>query len=179
VSTRDVDALLETLARGVELDDGEPVDVLAHSLQCAALLSERHPDDPELALAGLVHDVGTILRPDEPATHGATGAALVAPVLGRRVAWLVSWHADAKRFLVTTDPEYRSRLSPRSLLTLEAQGGPMDETTVAGLRAAPDLAALLELRRADDDAKVPGADVAPLNSWRPLLVEQAAKVAGR
>jgi len=159
------DDLLALLARGAERADEERLDLLAHSLQCAALLAERRPDDRELQLAGLVHDVGTILRPDEPERHAETGAAAVAPLLGRRVAWLVSWHADAKRYLVTTDPTYRARLSPRSVVTLEAQGGLMDDTAVAALGAAPDLEALLELRRADDDAKVPDAVVPDLQTY--------------
>jgi predicted HD phosphohydrolase len=163
------DDLLALLARGVEHADEERVDLLDHSLQCAQLLRERFPDDRELQLAGLVHDVGTILVPDDPAGHASTGAAAVAPLLGRRVAWLVSWHADAKRYLVTTDPEYRARLSDRSVVTLERQGGIMDETEVAALGAAPDLDALLALRWADDDAKVVGATPAPLTDWAPLL----------
>ena len=160
------DDLVELLARGVDHADDECVDLLAHSLQCAALLAERRPEDRELQIAGLVHDVGSILRPNEPERHAATGAAAVAPLLGRRVAWLVSWHADAKRYLVTTDPAYRARLSPRSLVTLVAQGGVMDDTGVAALGAAPDLDALLALRRADDDAKVVGRDVPDLQHWR-------------
>jgi predicted HD phosphohydrolase len=163
------DELLALLSRGVEHADEERVDLLDHSLQCAELLRARFPDDRELQLAGLVHDVGTILVPDDPAGHASTGAAAVAPVLGRRVAWLVSWHADAKRYLVTTDARYRARLSERSLVTLEHQGGTMDETEVDALGAAPDLAALLALRRADDDAKVVGASPAPLDTWAPLL----------
>lgn len=164
-----VDELVAVLTRGTGHQDEEHVDVLEHSLQCAALLAERHPDDRELQVAGLVHDVGWILQPDETARHAENGAAAVAPLLGHRVAWLVSWHADAKRYLVTTDPEYRQRLSARSLETLEVQGGLMNETEVAALAAAPDLEALLELRRADDDAKVPGRVVPPLDTWRPLL----------
>jgi predicted HD phosphohydrolase len=163
------DELLALLARGVEHADEERVDLLNHSLQCAEVLRERFPDDRELQLAGLVHDVGTILVPDDPAGHASTGAAAVASLLGRRVAWLVSWHADAKRYLVTTDPRYRARLSERSLVTLEQQGGTMDETEVAALGAAPDLDALLALRWADDDAKVVGASPAPLDTWAPLL----------
>jgi predicted HD phosphohydrolase len=159
------DDLIALLARGVDEVDDERVDILAHSLQCAALLAERHPDDQELQLAGLLHDIGSIMRPNEPETHASTGAAAVAPVLGRRVAWLVSWHADAKRYLVTTDPTYRARLSPRSIVTLDAQGGLMDDTAVVALSAAPDLGALLELRRADDDAKVPDAVVPGLDTW--------------
>lgn len=163
------DDLVDLLARGEDHADDERIDLLAHSLQCAALLAERRPDDRELQLAGLVHDVGSIIRPGEPERHAATGAAAVAPLLGRRVAWLVSWHADAKRYLVTTDPTYRARLSPRSIVTLEAQGGLMSETAVAALGAASDLQALLELRRADDDAKVVGRVVPDLENWRPLL----------
>jgi predicted HD phosphohydrolase len=163
------DDLIALVSRGVEEIDDERVDILAHSLQCAALLAERHPADQELHLAGLVHDIGSILRPNEPETHASTGAAAVAPVLGRRVAWLVSWHADAKRYLVTTDPTYRARLSPRSIVTLDAQGGLMDDTAVVSLSAAPDLDALLELRRADDDAKVPDAIVPDLETWRAPL----------
>lgn len=163
------DALLALLARGDEHADEEDVGLTAHSLQCAALLAERAPDDHELQLAGLVHDVGTILAPDRPETHAATGAAAVAPLLGRRVAWLVAWHADAKRYLVTTDPAYRERLSGRSIVTLAAQGGDMDDEALAALAAAPDLDALLCLRRADDDAKVPGRVVPGLDHWRPLL----------
>jgi predicted HD phosphohydrolase len=163
------DDLLALLDRGAEHADEEDVDVLAHSLQCAALLAERHRDDHELQIAGLVHDVGWILRPEDTARHAETGAAAVAPLLGRRVAWLVSWHANAKRFLVTTDPTYRDRLSERSIFTLEAQGGLMDDAEVAALAAAPDLDALLGLRRADDDAKVPGLPVRGLDAWAPLL----------
>jgi predicted HD phosphohydrolase len=161
--------LLTLLARGVDHTDEERVDLLAHSLQCASLLAERAPDDRELQLAGLVHDVGTILRPDEPATHASTGAAVVAPLLGRRVAWLVSWHAEAKRYLVSTDPTYRARLSDRSVLTLAQQGGAMSGDEIHALAGAPDLDALLELRRADDDAKVPGRSVPGLETWAPLL----------
>jgi predicted HD phosphohydrolase len=163
------DELIDLLAAGEQHADEERVDLLAHSLQCAALLEERFPDDRELQLAGLVHDVGTVLQPNEPDRHASTGAAAIAPLLGHRVAWLVSWHADAKRYLVTTDPAYRERLSPRSIVTMEAQGGLMSETAVAALAEAPDLDALLALRRADDDAKVPGRAVRGLDTWRSLL----------
>jgi predicted HD phosphohydrolase len=163
------DQLLTLLARGTGQADEESLDVLDHSLQCAALLATRHPDDRELQLAGLVHDVGTVLHPNEPDRHAATGAAAVAPLLGRRVAWLVVWHADAKRYLVTTDPAYRDRLSARSIVTMRAQGGTMDEAELAALAATPDFEALLALRRADDDAKVVGRVVPGLETWRPLL----------
>ena len=165
----DVDALLATLAAGAGATDAEDVDLLAHGLQCAAILADVAPDDEELQVAGLVHDVGTVLGPDRPRTHARAGAAAVAGLLGERAAWLVGQHDEAKRYLVTVDPGYTSRLSPASVRTLEVQGGRLDGAGRARLEAAPWLADLLTLRRADDDAKVPGRAVPDLAHWRAVV----------
>ncbi len=165
----DVDALFDVLAAGANEDDNEVLDALAHHLQCAALLAERAPNDSELQVAGLVHDVASTLWPGRPATHARVGGEVVEDLLGARVAWLVAHHDHAKRYLVTTDPTYRDRLSPTSVITLEAQGGPLDERERAALDAEPNLDAVLTLRRADDDAKVPGRVVPGLDRWRPVV----------
>jgi predicted HD phosphohydrolase len=166
---RDVDSLLGVLDSGAGATDAEDVDLLAHGLQCAALIAAVAPDDHELQIAGLVHDVGTVLWPNHPRTHARAGAAAVAELLGDRVAWLVGHHDEAKRYLVTTDPDYSSRLSPASVRTLEVQGGRLDDAERARLESEPGLADLLALRRADDDAKVPGRHVPPLSHWRPVV----------
>ena len=158
--------LVAVLERGAALDDGEAVDLLAHGLQCAALLSSRFPDDVELQLAGLVHDVGWILRPSDPDAHPGVGAAYVRPLLGPRVAWLVGGHVLAKRYLVTVDAGYRASLSSRSVETLAEQGGLLPPAAVARLDADPARRdALLALRRADDEAKDPSRAVPPLSAW--------------
>jgi predicted HD phosphohydrolase len=166
---RDVDSLLGVLESGAGATDAEDLDLLAHGLQCAALLAAAAPDDHELQVAGLVHDVGTVLWPDRPRTHARAGATAVADLLGDRVAWLVGHHDQAKRYLVTTDPDYASRLSAGSVHTLEVQGGVLDDAERARLESEPWLADVLTLRRADDDAKVPGRDVPPLADWRPII----------
>jgi HD superfamily phosphodiesterase len=40
---------------------GEPVSVLDHSLQAAALARDRHPLDQDLIIAALLHDIGHLL----------------------------------------------------------------------------------------------------------------------
>jgi hypothetical protein len=45
----------------------------------------------------------------------------------------------------------------------------MSDDEIRALTGAPDLDALLELRRADDDAKVRGRVVPGLDAWEPLL----------
>jgi len=170
----DVDSLLDVLESGAGDTDAEDVDLLAHGLQCAALLAGLAPDDHELQVAGLVHDVGTVLWPGRPRTHARAGAAAVADLLGDRVAWLVGHHDEAKRYLVTVEPAYAARLSPGSVRTLEVQGGRLDDAERARLEAAPWLADVLTMRRADDDAKVPNRDVPPLAHWRPAVERVAS-----
>ena len=172
---RDVDSLVEVLAAGAREDDGEEVDALAHHLQCAAVLADRVRDDAELQIAGLVHDIASTVWPGRPATHARAGAALVEPLLGPRVAWLVGHHDEAKRYLVTTEPDYRERLSATSVVTLAAQGGMLADDERAAIEAAPDLDALLTLRRADDDAKVAGRQVPGLETWRGTLDSRARR----
>jgi predicted HD phosphohydrolase len=169
-----VDQLLALLARGAGVYDEPEVDGLAHALQCGATLRTSHPGDPELAVAGLVHDVADIAFPDDHADHASRGAGLVEPLLGARVAHLVDAHVDAKRYLVATDPSYRAQLSPRSVQTLQLQGDALDAPAVDALASDRDLAAILALRRADERAKDPHARPPALDTWRSLL-EQVAR----
>jgi len=164
-----LDDLMAVLEDGKSTDDGEALDALAHSLQCAALLGESEPDDVELQVAGLVHDVGTLLAPGRPTTHANTGADAVVGLLGPRVAALVANHDQAKRYLVTTEPAYLGRLSEFSVATLALQGGEMDGSERAAFEAGEHFASAVALRRADDAAKVPGRTVPGLDAWEEPL----------
>ena len=154
--------------------DGDPLPVLDHSLQCAALLEDEFPDDLELQVAGLVHDVGHRIAPGESARHGVIAADAVRSFLGDRVAALVELHVPAKRYLVTVDPRYRDALSDGSTVSLARQGGELSPDEKANLDADPNLAAALSLRRCDERAKVPGLDAGPLDRWRPVVERVAA-----
>lgn len=169
-----IDELFAVLAASVAHADEEDVDLLAHALQCAQRLRARAPDDIELQVAGLVHDIGTALVPNVPDAHARIGADAVRALLGGRVARLVAGHAEAKRFLVATDATYRDALSARSVVTLAAQGGPLDTRAARAFARGRDAAALVELRHADDDAKVPGAEAGTLEAWWPVVTGIAA-----
>lgn len=157
------------LERGAAVFDEPHFDVLAHGLQCGHLLRMEHPEDAELAAAGLVHDIADIASPHDHAQHDRRGAALVEPLLGRRVAKLVGAHVTAKRYLVATEPAYRDGLSTRSVDTLLEQGNPLTPRECAELEADPDVAQIVALRRADERAKDPSARVPGLEAWRSLL----------
>ena len=160
--------LLDLLETGRTADDGEEVDLLAHALQCASLLVDASPDDPELQVAGLVHDIGTLLEPGQPATHATTGARALESLLGPRIAELVGRHDDA-------DPAYRRVLSEQSVATMSTQGGLLDRRERTEFEALPMFETLLTLRRADDAAKVAGRAVPGLDTWSPVIHSVAAR----
>lgn len=140
---------------------------LDHGLQCAAALKAAAPQDVELQIAGLLHDVA-YGRPYLGAHH-RFGAEAIRGLFGARVAQLVALHVDAKRYLVSTDAAYRARLSPVSIKTLAAQGGEMTAQEVAAYEAQAYWRDGVRLREADDAAKTPGRAVPGLDAWRPVL----------
>ena len=174
---RDVDELvahLELLATlpSVDIDGGSELD---HGLQCAALLERARPDDVELQVAGLLHDLAHPWDVAGQPRHGAMGAAAVRELLGDRVAALVRGHVPAKRYLVAVRPEYFDLLSPDSVMTLHEQGGAMRAAEVADFEAQESWEAMVELRMADEGAKVAGAIVPGLDHWIDRVVAVAAK----
>lgn len=146
---------------------------LDHGLQCAAELARLAPDDQELQIAGLVHDVcHAELQID---AHDKVGAAAVRGILGERVAGLVGLHVAAKRYLISTDAAYAARLSPVSTHTLALQGGAMSADEIAAFEASPYARDAVLLRSADEAAKVPGRIVPGLDHWWPALRQVAAR----
>ena len=166
------EALMDILATSAgSFDADEPVDNLAHALQCAGLALADGADD-ELVVAALFHDIGYHARlkrrwPDLP--HEEAGARFAAEVFGERVAWLIAQHVPAKRYLVATDPEYSKSLSPASRRSLKKQGGPMTAKEVAAFESQPWAADAARLRRWDDRAKMVDAPAPSLEDLRDLV----------
>jgi predicted HD phosphohydrolase len=176
-----VDDLFAALDAAAGADDEGGLTILDHSLQCAARLRAEHPDDVELQVAGLVHDLGW-LDADDPAwsrraeaAHDRDGRALVEGLLGARVGALVGGHVDAKRYLLAVDPTYRDLLSAGSEITLGFQGGVMSPAECRAFESRSDRDDLVALRRADDAAKVRGAAVDPVDQWRNVVAGVARR----
>ena len=139
VSDLSVDEILDYVAAGAHhtLSPSLAVTQLDHALQTAALLAQRHPDDTELAVAGLVHDIGHLLPGGRDETHAADAAAAVRAALGERVAGIVGLHVEAKRYLVATEGDYGGVLSGDSVVSLDRQGGALAAGEVAAFEALP------------------------------------------
>ena len=168
LSVHDIVAVLATGADR-PLSPGVAVTQLEHALQTAAVLRRDEPDDLELAVAGLVHDLGQLVPGARDETHATDGAAAVRAALGERVAGIVALHVEAKRYLVATDPNYKARLAGDSVVSLGRQGGALGPGEAAAFLRRPWADDAVTLRRADDGGKVDGLAVGALEGWVPLL----------
>ena len=160
--------------------DGEPVSQLEHAIQTAELAYILYPDDLEFVLAAFLHDVGHLLPSDLEAkrmgaygveSHEERGAEYLRQQgFSEKISRLVQSHVAAKRYLVSTDPEYLGQLSDASKITLMYQGGMMTIEEQNAFRADPLFDQHLQLRRLDEKAKVAGNPASDL-SWLENLVQ--------
>jgi predicted HD phosphohydrolase len=162
-------AVESSAAFDMTVDPSAHHDLLDHGLQTAAVLLAEHPDDVQLQIAGLLHDIGHVLPPFDDVVHGMVAAEFIQPVLGSRVADLVRLHVPAKRYLASADPTYRDTLNWGSTTSLEHQGGDMNATEQAEFERESLFLDALALRRADEAAKVAGLEVPDLDSWTGTL----------
>ncbi len=163
---------------------GEPVSLGGHMLQAGAL-AHAAGAAPELTAAALLHDVGH-LRGADPFDDETelSGRELMAGQdndhSGRGADWLARWfppavtepvrlHVPAKRYLCAAEPDYLALLSPASVYTLSLQGGPMTAAEAEQFAAGRYAAGAIAVRRWDDAAKDPAADVPGIDWYRPLL----------
>lgn len=155
---------------------GEPLTIAEHMLQAAAP-ARRDGAPPDLIAAALLHDYGRLLT-DEPedaaedgvdTLHEELGFERLQRLLPPTVTEPIRRHVSAKRYLVAADGSYRDALSPASILSLELQGGAMSEGEMQDFERGPYAMAACRLRRYDDAAKIPGAEVPPVESYGTLL----------
>jgi predicted HD phosphohydrolase len=146
-----------------------PFTHLDHALQTAAVLRHEFPDDLELAVAGLVHDIGHLLPGVGDAEHAEVGAESVRAALGERVAGPVGLHVEAKRYLVARQDAYAEELAPDSVASLALQGGPMSAEEQRDFERLSHAQRAVDLRRADERGKVDGLEVAGLGEWMEVV----------
>ncbi|AZC21372.1 phosphonate degradation HD-domain oxygenase [Pseudomonas sp. CMR5c] len=152
---------------------GEPISQIEHMSQAAQLaLAEGHDD--EVVLAAFFHDIGHICQQDAEnmggfgvVSHERLGADYLRRAgFGERMAKLVEYHVQAKRYLTFKEPGYFQRLSEASRRTLEYQGGVMTAEEAAAFEQDPLCALSLRLRQWDEQAK---------QEWVPVMDLQILK----
>ena len=147
---------------------GEAITQLEHMSQAAQLAMAEGFDD-EVVLAAFFHDIGHLCGGDASmggygvVSHERIGAEYLRRCgFGERMARLVQYHVEAKRYLTLRRPGYYQQLSEASRRTLEYQGGVMSEAEADAFERDPLFAVSLRMREWDEMAKEVGVPVVDL-----------------
>jgi len=159
---------------------GESINQINHMLQ-AAFVAESKQYASRVIIAALFHDIGHLLDAEQmpgglgAKNHEILGADYLQSLgMKEEVHRLVRNHVNAKRYLVSFSPSYAAQLSAASLHTLQHQGGPMQKDEMKEFENLPFFHECLQLRRCDEEAKMPNAcnlEEALLH-FLPLVLEQ-------
>ncbi|MGO0696177.1 phosphonate degradation HD-domain oxygenase [Pseudomonas guariconensis] len=155
---------------------GEAITQIEHMSQAAELAMAEGFDD-EVMLAAFFHDIGHLCGEGEGdmggygvVSHERIGAEYLRRCgFGERMARLVQYHVEAKRYLTLRQPGYYDRLSEASRRTLEYQGGVMSDAEADAFEQDPLFKVSLRMREWDEMAKEVGVPVIDLA----LLKEKA------
>ncbi|MEN5043148.1 phosphonate degradation HD-domain oxygenase [Pseudomonas koreensis] len=158
---------------------GEPVSQIEHMSQAAQLAMAEGLDD-EVVLAAFFHDIGHLCADGAEnmggygvVSHERLGANYLREAgFSERLARLVEYHVQAKRYLTLREPGYFERLSEASRRTLEYQGGVMSEAEADVFERDPLCAVSLRMRHWDELAKERAVPVIDLQ----VLKEKAARL---
>ena len=160
---------------------GEPVSQIEHMSQAAQLALNEGCDD-EVILAAFFHDIGHFCGNDAQnmgeygvVSHELVGARyLRRSGFSERLAKLVEYHVQAKRYLTLRQPGYYDLLSEASIRTLGYQGGVMSEAEADAFEQDPLCQLSLRMRMWDEQAKeehVPLMDLQILKDKAVRLLE--------
>lgn len=162
--------------RGSEEYMGESVSMAEHMTQTAACARADGANESLIA-AALLHDIGHFVG-DFPIDalengidncHENAGADFLKAYFPTSVTDPICWHVAAKKYLCAKDKNYFQSLSAASVQSLQVQGGPMNESEVKQFESLEHYKEAVQLRRYDDDGKVVGLNIEPVENYRNLL----------
>ncbi len=166
---------------GSEDYDGEPVSQTSHMVQCG-MLAMGTGGDMELVIGAFLHDVGHLLRYKVQTEamgqygvmnhDGLGGEYLRKNGFAERICAMVDQHVAAKRYLVSTNPSYKDKLSPASLETMvKWQGGLMTPEEITAFENHPYFDDIIKVRLWDEEAKDHNAVLLPIKHFTNLINE--------
>jgi 2-amino-1-hydroxyethylphosphonate dioxygenase (glycine-forming) len=156
---------------------GEPVSQIEHMCQ-AAQLAQVDGHDNEVVLAAFFHDIGHlcehIMSVGQMDGYGVVDHEILAANYLRqkgfsgKIVRLVESHVKAKRYLTYKYPEYYNELSEASKMTLEKQGGIMNNSEAKLFEQDHLHPLFIKLRQWDDKAKLQHQPLPSLNSYKEM-----------
>ena len=163
---------------------GEPVSQVEHMCQ-AAQLAENENCDEDVILAAFLHDIGHLCEHIYPmrsmdgygtVDHESLGGNYLREKgFSEKIARLVESHVAAKRYLTFKNAGYYDRLSEASRVTLEKQGGMMNQAEAEEFEKDSLHLLFVKIREWDDLAKAQNIPLPSLEIYRQMALRHLTR----
>ena len=154
---------------------GEKVTIAEHMIQ-TAMLAEKNNSPQSLICACLLHDIGhfIIQDPDQLVSksvdgkHEDIGFNFLKNYFKPEVTEPIKLHVNAKRYLCR-EKSYYNHLSKASKVSLELQGGKMNNDEAQKFILLKHHKDAITLRKYDDEGKIPNMKIKNINDYKELI----------
>ena len=154
---------------------GEKVTIAEHMIQ-TAMLAEKNNSPQSLICACLLHDIGhfIIKDPDQLVSKSVDGKHediafnFLKNYFKPEVTEPIKLHVNAKRYLCR-EKSYYNLLSKASKISLELQGGKMNNDEAQKFVLLKHHKDAITLRKYDDEGKIPNMKIKNINDYKELI----------
>ena len=154
---------------------GEKVTIAEHMIQ-TAMLAEKNNSPQSLICACLLHDIGhfIIKDPDQLVSKSVDGKHediafnFLKNYFKPEVTEPIKLHVNAKRYLCR-EKSYYNLLSKASKISLELQGGKMNNDEAQKFILLKHHKDAITLRKYDDEGKIPNMKIKNINDYKELI----------
>ena len=178
-----VDKIINKYKSNKDLYIGEKITISEHMIQ-TAMLAEQNNSSKPLVCASLLHDYGHFIVDDPDlmvskllnGKHEDLAYDFLKDYFKPEVVEPIKLHVMAKRYLCR-NKSYRNLLSEASKISLELQGGIMNDEEAKKFTSLKFHKEAIMLRKYDDDGKKPNIEIKKIDYYQNLIISQLIKSA--
>jgi predicted HD phosphohydrolase len=176
VSKEIIDKIIKKYQTNKNFYLGEKVTIAEHMIQ-TAMLAEKDNSPQSLICACLLHDIGhfIIQDPDQLVSKSIDGKHediafnFLKNYFKTEVTEPIKLHVSAKRYLCR-EKSYYNLLSNASKVSLELQGGKMNDDEAQKFILLKHYKEAITLRQYDERGKIPNMKIKSINDYKELIV---------
>ena len=170
-----IDKIIKKYQTNKDFYLGEKVTIAEHMIQ-TAMLAEKNNSPQSLICACLLHDIGhfIIKDPDQLVSKSVDGKHediafnFLKNYFKPEVTEPIKLHVNAKRYLCRKK-SYYNLLSKASKVSLELQGGKMNNDEAQKFILLKHHKDAITLRKYDDEGKIPNMKIKNINDYKELI----------
>ena len=170
-----IEKIISNFKNNKSLYIGENVTISEHMIQ-AAMIAEKSKSKDFLICSCLLHDYGhfilddpdELVRKNQDGKHEDIGYEYLKKFFKREIVEPIKHHVMAKRYLAR-DKRYYNKLSNASIVSLELQGGLLNEKEAKLFEKEEFFKEAIKVRKFDEAAKKVGLKIKDIIHYKDLL----------